>query len=534
MSNDFNLLSLHQLEDKHPRSWICIKGTDLSTTVRNLTKEIISTRKWTNNFLYTRIADELGCAVNTVANKFSLPNQYYPIAILSEMLRLNKRKAIYERELEKNTQYLKVNSASAKPIKAVRVLTNELASIVGAFMADGSLSAQTTFEANNEADAKIISATLIKSGIKHSNGVSRTRDRFYVSIQVNPTNYTALRNIVCGTLRSYASQTHNSIELTDEYEDSVRAFGRWMGHVFGISSRSLKKRGNAWQIIFSNKIIARYFMSLFKIIPGPKTFTANEPKPIRASGLETRKAFARGVLMFDGCVTKNRTVALSVKSEKLRDSIRDIWHRDGVNFGVSQNKKRGEWTLFSTKQNTLEKLLAYFQENTQKHKLLRWLTGDKTVNPILKWSGTISADKILKVISLAKSCDSCFLQTYFKCSHTTIRDYLKMLVTRGQITLSRHPRHMSHNVSEDTSILLEKDFHQHLFRAVKTTFVKYKKCASFLGVGGGTLSAWYLRKNRIPIYILDKLGPAIGIKAEKILENSIEVDHEIAEVAMQT
>lgn len=315
MSNRFNLLSLSQPEDKHPRSWICVQGAGLPLTIDRLRKEITSDRRWTNYSLYAYIARALGCSLNTIANKFTPTSRFYPIPVLHEMLKLSKQKEFYENEIKNSIDAVKVNSASAKPVKAVHGLTSELALIVGAFMADGSLSAQISFETPYKADVQKISSTLIGVGVKFSSGTSSSRRRSYVSVQINPHNRVTLNDALHGDLRSYAMQTHYSIELTDEYADNVRAFVKWMNNVFGISPYLLSKKKGAWRAAFSNKIVARYLMLFFDASPGPKTFTANEPAVIVAAELEIRKSFARGVLMFDGCVTKHSTVALSVKSE---------------------------------------------------------------------------------------------------------------------------------------------------------------------------------------------------------------------------
>lgn len=197
---------------------------------------------------------------------------------------------------------------------------------------------------------------------------------------------------------------------------------------------------------------------------------------------------------------------------------------------MSHNVRRGEWTIFSIKGNRLEQLLNYFQAGTQKYKLLQWLTGDTKAKPILKWSSSISDNKILDVVASVKSCDAEFLRERFGCSHTTMRQYLKILATRREITLSTHPKRLSLNVSEHTSIFLYKEFHKQLFEKVRDVFIKHKNCALFLEIGAGAFSAWYVRKNRIPIVVLKKLGPAIGINIEEILANTTETDHEVAEL----
>ncbi|MEM0360607.1 MAG: hypothetical protein QXK06_04710, partial [Candidatus Diapherotrites archaeon] len=55
-----------------------------------------------------------------------------------------------ERRIIQETEYLKVNSASSKPVKACKKLNIHLSKFVGSFMADGSLSIQVVFAAENK------------------------------------------------------------------------------------------------------------------------------------------------------------------------------------------------------------------------------------------------------------------------------------------------------------------------------------------------------------------------------------------------
>lgn len=498
--------------------------------VRELKEEILISRNLTGGILYKMMAQRLGCALNTIANKFTHHCQFYPIPIIQELLALSKQRKRFKQEILAHIDYLKVNSASAKPIKAIYALTSELAQIIGAFMADGSLNVQSVFETTTENNLKTILSVLQQSKIKYSHGRLNSRNRFYASIQINKKNSSILRKLIPAHLSIYANQTHYSIELSDEYKNNVDVFNTWMKNVFEAEPSSFQKRKrNAWRTIFSNKTIARCFMSFFDITPGPKTYTAHEPENIKISSLKTRKAFTKGILMFDGCVTKHSKVILSVKSYNLFASVKDVWERDHIKFGTSHNK-RNEWILFSTAQNKREKLLKYFDKNTQKHKLLRWLSGDRHAKPLIKDKPGISTKKILKILSSIKSCDAEFLQKHFECTHTTARLYLKILKAQNKIKLSHHPYYISSHISEKVSVFLEKSFHKKLFDEIKTRFSKYKNCAAFLGVKRATFSAWHTQKNRIPIGILKQLSQLTKFDSNEIFKNIIQTDREIAEV----
>lgn len=212
------------------------------------------------------------------------------------------------------------------------------------------------------------------------------------------------------------TQTHYVVELTDEYEDSVRAFAKWMKTVFNIEPTSLKiKKGKrAWRVIFSNKIVARYLTEFFGMESGQKTYTVCEPDMIKYSKLYMRRNFARGALMFDGCVTKGGKITFSSKSKDFAMSIKDIWTQDEIAHGALSRNKRGEYTISTIIPNSMNRWLNYFEPDTQKWKLLCWINGDKNMKPLIKETGDISANKILDLLAKIRSCDIKFLEGHFR------------------------------------------------------------------------------------------------------------------------
>lgn len=528
MSKKFNLLLLHSPMDVHPRTWICLKGVKLRTIFKKLEREVIKNRGWCREKLSREIANRLHCCHNTIKRVLRRESEFYPIPIILKLLRYSKNKKKFLKKFKKNIEYLKVNSASAKVVKAVYKLNENLAKILGAFMADGSLSIQVVFAAPNLKDLKEVKSKLKRLKICYSIGYAPSRNQYYVSIRVNKNNYKLL-NKVCSSHR-YLTQTHYGIELSDEYRDNVEAFVKWIKDEFDINPNRFEKRGNAWRVSFSNKILARYLMTFFKIKPGPKTSSAFEPKIIETSNLNTRKAFARGVLMFDGCVSIDKKILLSVRSKNLLNSIGKIWKEDKINFGKATNCKRKEKTLFTTAENRKEKLLEYFEENTQKWKLLKWLSGDLTQTPVSKYKSSLSLEKVLKVLQKIKCCDAIFLKNYFKCSHSIVRTYLKILRDQGKIRLTNRPRYINECVDKNAMVLLKNKFHTLVFKEIREKFKKDKNFAEFLKVNKATLSAWRVRKNRIPLYVLEKMCRVLNINFNRISRNIIKTDREIAEV----
>jgi len=527
MSINFNLLSLHQPNDIHPRTWIGLKGPEIKNTFKDLIKDVFKTQGWCKEKLSKKIAERLNCAHTTIKRVLQESTEFYPIPIILELLKFSKAKKKFLKKFKNNIEYLKVNSASAKPIKAVYKLNDNLAKTLGAFMADGSLGVQTVIANTQLKDLEGPKHKLAKLKINFSVGVSPSRNQHYINIRINKDNFKLLEQ----TIPSFhlLTQTHYNIELCDEYKDNIRAFVRWIKEEFNINPNSFKKKKNAWRAIFSNKILARYLMCFFEVRPGPKTFYAFEPEVIKKSSLKIRKAFARGVLMFDGCVTKQSKILFSTVSQKLHNSIKEIWERDKIKFGKRVDK-RGDKILFTTVKNKKEKLLKYFEENTQKWKLLHWLSGDLDKFPIIKKDSFLSVEKILKILQKIKRCDADFLANYFNCHYLTIRNHLKTLKRQGKIKLSNHPDCVNNYVSKNTTVFLKDKFQKLVFSGIKKKFKKDKNFAEFLDIHKATLSAWRVKKNRIPLYILKEMCEVLNLDFNELLKNIAKTDREIAEI----
>lgn len=269
-------------------------------------------------------------------------------------------------------------------------------------------------------------------------------------------------------------------------------------------------------------------MSFFEVSPGTKTYTTHEPQIIKESNLKIRKSFAKGVLMFDGCVSKNRGVLLSVKSRPLHQSIKDIWKKDKINFGKTISKRK-EYILFTTQKNEKIKLLSYFEKNTQKWKLLNWLSGNLSETPIIKSGFRVSIFAMEKKIKEIKKCDIDFLAKYFKCSNHTIKTYIEILERQNKIKISNNPKEINENISSKTKVLLNEKAHELIFEK-KEKFKKDKQVVELLKINKSRFSAWKKRKNKIPVHILKELCKILEIDFNKISKNIEKTNKKIIEV----
>lgn len=534
MSNKFNLLLLHSATDIHPRTWICLSGAKLANIIKELERTILNENNTNRTALSKFISSKYQSSTNTVGRILQGNTKFYPIPILLEMLKLTRNPKKVTEEINEAAEYLKVNSASARQIRAVKILNENLSKILGAFMADGSLSIQVVIATHNRPGLDSIKSEIENYKINYSLGRAISRNQFYVSIQVNQGNTDNINKLIGHHRKNLKIQTHFGIELTDAYRDNVEAFKNWLGEEFNIQPNRFDRKKDAWRVAYSNKILSRYLTKFFEVIPGPKTYTAFEPEIIRTSELPIRKAFAKGVLMFDGCVNKNSKILFSTVSSKLFESIREIWKNDQIKFGnyLSNRRGRTEFCLFTVQNNKLGKLLAYFENGTQKEKLLRWLNGNLNSKPIIvpRHNSLISTQNILEVLRKIKKCDSEFIKKQFNCTHTTARIYMKILKTQGKITLTNRPNGINDCVDSATTVLLKKDFHDLVFRKIKKQFYINENFSRFLGIHKATLSAWKTRKNRIPLRILKEFSDILNIDHAKTLQNVVRVDREIAEI----
>lgn len=528
MSIKFNILQLHSPDDIHPRTWICIKGKKLEPILKSLEKEVLLLHKLTRESLSREISSILGCALGVVKQTLQGRGGAYALPIVFELLKKSKQKNKFLKEIKKNIEFLKVNSASSKPIKAVTALTPTLAKILGAFMADGSLSVQLIIASSDKKELLKVMPTLDKLKCKYSIGASIARKQHYIAVQVNKTNLDIVEKLK--KFESLFLQHHYTIELTEEYKDNVDAFNRWLYEIFLIKPTSIYKKNNAWRTIFSNKILARYLMKFFEVIPGPKSYTAHEPISIKKSSLHIRRSFAQGILMFDGCVTKAGKMSLNIRSRLLYESIKEIWTKDNINSGGGVNK-RNEWCISTTEKNNKDKFYKYFEDNTQKNNLLKWIAGDTNSIPFIKQNlSHLSTTKILDILKEVKSCDISFLEKAFNKRQVTIAHYLRILKNQGKIIISNTPREITDNTADTTSVLLKHAVHMLVFKKIREKFITDKNLANILQVEKGTFSAWRKRKNRIPLLTLKEICNLIELDFALIRNQIDNTDRNIVEL----
>ena len=171
------------------------------------------------------------------------------------------------------------------------------------------------------------------------------------------------------------------INLTEMYEDNVRAFTKWIKNIFGINVK-VAHHGtkNAWRVDFDNKIISRYFIKFFGFPVGVKTYTVKEPHIIKISSLRFRKCFLLGLIMFDGYTRSNgKAIGFSSKSKILTESVYDILTKLDIPIKDVVEDNYGRFICESRVLDkiNLKKAQGLFEKNTEK-----WFRIEKALKKI--------------------------------------------------------------------------------------------------------------------------------------------------------
>ncbi len=523
MSSEFNLLLLHSKTDMHPRSWICLEGEKLCDVVEELELKTLRRLKSNREGFSRMLGKRMDCSHSAIKRALGKKG-YFPIPVINALLEHCEHREREIKDINEKSEWMKVNSASAKPIKACRIVTANLAKIVGAFVADGSLHISTTFSSKKSRKLDELEEMMKCMGMRYPRKYSEARKEFFIGMSNNRSNPERIAELLAHC-KDAEVQQHSEIELIDYYMDNVEKFNAWILEVFGIKPHIYCKRGNAWRTCFSNKILARYLTVFFGMTPGKKSEIASEPEIIKNSPLHLRRQFAKGVMMFDGCVTMDGRMQLESKSPLLIQSVKEIWSADGVKFGLQKNRK----VIYSTLKNEGNKIREYFKPGTTKHRRLLLVEGKAGLTRELdNHGGNISLEKMLNVLGKTKVCDVAFLSSNFRVSYNTVLQHIRILKNAGKIKFNRTPAFLdARHVSGETGVLIGEDARSRLFDKLGKKFCTGKNAADSMHTNKATFSAWKLGKNRIPIRIVEQMAELTGSGKEEIYQNIVSTDRRI-------
>ncbi len=317
---DFDLFKLDSETERSPNSWLWCSFNPNSLKIAY--KQRLKTE--TQSHLAKRISLKLNCGKSTIEKHLTNFNRSkdkctLPIKLLRGLL--NELNPDFVGVVNHSIDAVfSVNNLSQK-IKVAKRLSSELAEVIGSFVADGYF--------------------------------HKSKNDYYLKVSE-------------GNKKSL-------VILKDKFRT-----------IFGFEARLLySSPDNMWNLWIKNKVICRYFENIFGFNPGKKAETVCMPSLIQNSDIDLRKAFARGVFTFDGCVKTNGIIAFCTRSKKLMEDIKNVLDEDNIQYTCGFNKNKNAWNLESTSgrdKELLRKWEDYFFPETIKHQRLRFFLGDYKTN----------------------------------------------------------------------------------------------------------------------------------------------------------
>lgn len=536
IQEDFDIFNLNRDIDKHPRSWICIKGEGIKDIISEIEAKMIKEKGFSRESLAKLLSKRLNCNLNSFKRLFRREKEFYPIPFIKELVGISGDKE-YFNKIHFKIEHLKVNSAISKEVRSIKKLIPDLCKILGAFMADGSLTMTISFASKNKFDLKLPKKVLKKFNMHYNEWYCKSRKEYSLSLTINQQNYNLINKIIISlNNKGIQIQSHYNIEITDEHKSNIKSFKKWMINSFKVLPNSFKEKGGGWRLTYSNKIIARYFMTFFDVIPGSKTYTAFEPSIIKNSCFEMRKLFARGVLMFDGSYTSAGKLTFSSKSRYLFESLKEIFRKDDIAIGTTRN--RGDYIIFTYENNPKEKFLSFFEKETIKWKRVRdsYIKEHRDLEELenrykIYPNNKVTFKNLYDYINEVGVCDWNHLAKKFKCSRHQLKQYLIILENSKLIKFSKNPVFLKDIFIDDSiKILLKERFHNYLFKRIERLYKNYKILGDVIKIKKGTLSAWKVRKSKIPLVTLKEICRYCNINTSLIRNNIQQTDRRIIEI----
>jgi len=223
---------------------------------------------------------------------------------------------------------------------------------------------------------------------------------------------------ICGAHAADGTLHDSFICITDEDENNLECFKKWMENTFEIKLPCIRKvkNSNEWRLAFHNKVISRYLNKIFEFPSGKKVYNVNEPEILRNSDMKFRKAFANGALSFEAGIGISHTVGFCVSSKAFRDSICEILNFCSIKLKIMEKKSSEYWRFWSNSLSVEEakKWLDLFEPSTEKwFKLYEYVNGFQ--------------GKINKIEDAIMIFDSIF--GIKSSSKITLKDVLKEMIT---------------------------------------------------------------------------------------------------------
>ncbi len=421
-------------EDNSPNSWIWISGKNYRDKINEMIKIIIEDKKYNKKSLIKELLKEFKGCIGPIERTIYGKNNKVPIPILKKLLKRCNNTSKYRKYFIQNATH--IFTCRQNKVNVINKVNIDLAEIFGAFAADGNLTVLTKIYGNS----KIILEKILKKYNFELN-IQKDRNKFFIRTSKIPMHQ--LKDIKKNHNVNY-SLTY-SFELVDSDKEAIINIKNKIESLFGIDSKLNKKKG-AWSFRIYNKILARY-LRYFGFNYGRKTETVREPQIIKNKSLETRLAFARGVLTFDGSVKYSGETSISLKNKNLIKDISQILDLHGIKNSIF--KKNLMYTINIDKNNNNS--LSLFIPGTKKwNRLNNHLNGYKTeINTIeeakqLLYESydkynrkSITFNELLNILILERQINSNKIKDKNTAFYAKLRILERMNIIKANIVLKR-------------------------------------------------------------------------------------------------
>ena len=327
-------------------------------------------------------------------------------------------------------------------------------------------------------------------------------------------------------------------QLIDGDRLAVMQFSKWLEEVFGYKINPVKTKGkNSYHVYFKSRIIGRYLNKFLDFPIGRKCEIVKEPIIIRKSPVKFRKAFALGVMTFDGGVDCRGMAALSGKSKGLVGNVHQILIKDQINVSPLKYFQYKEQYYFQSNYRD-PKLLQYFDNQSSKwYRLYELVYGFQGKIKTLKEAKMVF-NKTYSKVAISKVSFSDIIDIIINMDIFTNKEIILKLKEKNiEITSSAigvylhllrnakiiHPfddyKAQKHKV-DNKNVRLNNNFRGYFFKEVMRKFEKQQELGDFLKRIQSVISNYIYGRRSIPLYDLKKMAKVIKI-AENTLNKNI-------------
>lgn len=385
-----NLFKLHDyIEDRGAYSWIVANGPEVFSNFKYLINKVTEKSNCSVKSLSREVSKRIGCSTSMLYDILNGRTKWISLVLINDLLSILKGFDIDEASKLKNEffnsiRFLKATPRSPIEVKAVKMLSPELAEFCGIHAADGSLNLAIDIEAKKKKLLIEIKHNLQEGFPKlRISKIWKKRNKNKYGIYFYPAYQTRRKILEYLNKYNVGFNTSYKIELVDSEKNSVEYLRKLIADLFGYEIKIKTGEGNWYYVLFSNKIIGRYLKNIFGFPIGKKSDIVDAPELIKEAPFLIQKAFVRGLMQFDGSVKRKGTIAFSTNSRKLLDFFLGVLKEDRLQGTIWKRKARNQELGFESA--PAKQWLTYFIRRTKKYKrLYEYLYGFKKEPKIIK------------------------------------------------------------------------------------------------------------------------------------------------------